>query len=78
MNELMRLIFEPTNALMSAIPLGAAKPVTVGFLLLATIAVFFLKKDYVFEGADSREWHLDLRIWTAIIMIPYLLIYLLS
>lgn len=77
MRRLFEIIFNPLDGMLGAIPLSAARWVTVGFLLLAVGACFLLKKDYVFLGARERHWWLDLRLWALVIMIPYILIYLL-
>lgn len=77
MRGLFEAIFDPLTAALGAIPFAAARWFTVAFLLVPVLAVFFIKTDYVFLGASKRRWWLDLRLWTVVVMIPYILIYLL-
>lgn len=75
MRELLQAIFDPLNAALGAVPLGAGRWITVAFLLLVTVAALFLPRSYVYLGApDHGRWR-DLRLWTLAMMIPYLLIY---
>jgi len=46
------------------------------YLVLGTIWVLFLQKDYVLRGSpDQARWR-DLRLWIPVLLVPYLLIYL--
>lgn len=75
MREALGAIFDPLSAALGAVPLGAGRFITVGFLLLATVATLFLPANYVYLGSpDRRRWR-DLRLWAVSIMLPYLLIY---
>ena len=77
MRGLFEAIFGPVNGALGAIPFEWARPLTVGFLILAAVAVFLIPRDYVFLGAKEKSWKLDLRLWAVIFLIPYILIYLL-
>ena len=61
MRPFFEAIFGPLNEVLGAIPLSAARWVTVGFLLLAVVVTLRLKADYVFLGSEGREWYRDLR-----------------
>ena len=46
------------------------------YLVLGTVWVLFLRKDYVLRGSpDAARWR-DLRLWIPVLLVPYLLIYL--
>lgn len=75
MRTILETIFDPLNAALAAIPLSAARWITVAFLILPVIGAAMLKSDYIFLGARRRIWYLDLRIWAGLCMIPYILIY---
>ena len=70
-------VFTPLNGMLAAIPFEAARWVTCGFLLLSIVGVMLLKRDYIFLGAREEKWYLDLRLWTVVFVLPYVLIYLL-
>jgi hypothetical protein len=73
--ELLSAILGPLDALLGAIPFGAARWVIVGFLALAGLIPQLLPRDYVYLGAPDRERWRDLRLWAAVIVGVYVLIY---
>ena len=77
MKEILQAIFGPLNALLGAIPLSAARWLTVAFLVAAALLPLTISRDYVFRGVVERRWYLDLRMWALLCMLPYILIYLL-
>lgn len=59
-----------------AIPITWARYVVVAMFALAALWVLSLKRDYVYLGApDTRRWR-DLRLWTVLFLIPYVIVYL--
>ena len=76
MRSLFDLIFKPLNSALGVIPIGAARWIVAGYLLLAVLGAALLKSDFVFKGASERRWWLDLRLWTALATLPYILLYL--
>ncbi len=58
------------------IPIAWARYVVVAMFALAAVWVLSLKRDYVYLGApDTRRWR-DLRLWTVVFLIPYIVVYL--
>lgn len=75
MREILQAVFMPVNHALAAVPLAAARWITVAFLVLAGAIPLFLPRAYVYLGApDARRWR-DLRLWAAAAMVPYVLIY---
>ena len=77
----MRTIFEfvlgPINSAMGALPLWSARIAVALLLVLPAVAVWRLSRDWVLRGAPDRARWRDLRIWAALFIVPYLVIYLL-
>ncbi len=77
----MRAIFEivlgPINAAMGALPLWSARVAVALLLVLPAAAVWRLSGDWVLRGAPDRAKWRDLRVWAALFIVPYLVIYLL-
>ncbi len=69
-------VFRVLDAGLAAIPLSAARWIVVAFLSLAMVGALGLDREFVFRGAPARKWYLDLRLWAAAFMLPYVLIYL--
>ena len=76
MKTFLEAIFAPLNSLFEAIPFAAARPLVVGFLLIATLLPLLLSEDFVFRGSTDRRRSRDLRLWAVAAMFPYVLIYL--
>ena len=76
MQSLLEKLFAPMNSLFELIPFAAARPLVVGFLVLAAVIPLFLSKDFVFRGCKERPLSRDLRLWALVAMLPYILIYL--
>ena len=78
MNELLRAIFGPVNELLGALPMGAARVSTFALLLLPLLVVLRLPRAWILRGAPSPSRWRDLRLWAAVAMLPYLVLYLLA
>ena len=76
MKNLLEAIFAPMNSVFEAIPFGAARPLVVGFLVVAALTPLLVSKDFVFRGCADQRRSRDLRLWALGAMIPYVLIYL--
>lgn len=77
MRTLLEFVLGPINAAMGALPLWTARVAVALLLVLPAAAVWRLGRDWVFRGAsDHARWR-DLRIWAALFIVPYLVIYLL-
>lgn len=74
----LRVVFEPVNRLLTAMDgERAALCSAMALFLMALVWVWFgLKKEYVnLDQPRATPW-LDLRVWTAVALLPYILIYL--
>ena len=76
MKNFLEAIFGPMNSVFEAIPFAAARPLVVGFLVVAALVPLLVSKDFVFRGCTDRRRSRDLRLWAVAAMIPYVLIYL--
>jgi len=75
MREILEAVFTPIDRALAAVPMAAARSITVTFLLLACLIPLLLPRAYVFLGApDTRRWR-DLRLWAVVAMVPYVVIY---
>ena len=77
MRTILEFVLGPVDAAMGALPLWSARVAVALLLVLPTAAVWRLGRDWVFRGAPDRTRWRDLRIWAALFIVPYLLIYLL-
>ncbi|HVS13333.1 MAG TPA: hypothetical protein VMV46_05390 [Thermoanaerobaculia bacterium] len=76
MNELLRALFEPVNALLGALPMGAARVAAVALLVIPLLVVIRLPRSSVLRGAPSTSSWRDLRLWAVVAVLPYVLLYL--
>ena len=77
LRSLFETVWAPVDSLLGSLPMGAARLAVVLLLLIPTIVVLRQKRERIYEGApDQARWR-DLRIWAALFVLPYLLIYLL-
>ena len=76
MTDFLHTLLAPMNSIFEAIPFAAARPLVVGFLLLATLAPLLVSEDFIFRGTSDRRRSRDLRLWAVAAMLPYVLIYL--
>lgn len=69
-------VFAPLNRLLSAVYQPWAMIVTLGYFLstMAWVA-FILRSSYVNNGRQHVAWYTDLRLWTALSMLPHLFVY---
>ena len=77
MRAILEFALGPMNAAMGALPLWSARVAVALLLILPAVAVWRLRSDWVLRGAPDRAKWRDLRIWAALFIVPYLVIYLL-
>lgn len=71
------LFFGPINDFLSPIYQPWATIVAVSYFVGTMIWVgFVLKESYVNLGRPNKAWYSDLRIWTAVSMLPHVLAYI--
>lgn len=76
-SPILRSVLEPLDALLIGLPPAAWLGCAVGLFVIEGILVWTLRHSYVFLGApDQARWR-DLRIWSTLLLVPYILIYLL-
>jgi hypothetical protein len=78
LNELLRALFAPVNALLGALPMGAARVAAVALLVVPLLVVLRLPRASVLRGAPTASAWRDLRLWAAVAILPYVLLYLLA
>jgi hypothetical protein len=73
--ELLEAVLGPFDALLGAIPLGAARWSIVAYFSAMAAATLLLPREFIYRGAPDRRWWRDLRWWGIAITAPYVLIY---
>jgi len=69
-------IFAPLNRLLASVYQPWATVITLAYFLGAMAWVaFILKPSYVNNGRQHAAWYTDLRLWTALSMLPHLFVY---
>ncbi|MXX62792.1 MAG: hypothetical protein F4112_03210 [Holophagales bacterium] len=77
MRAILEFVLGPINVAMGALPLWSARIAVALLLILPAVAVWRLRPDWVLRGAPDRAKWRDLRVWAALFIVPYLVIYLL-
>ena len=69
-------LLEPLDTFLASLSTEVGRYCSVALFIIAAILVWALHKDSVYRGApDLRPWR-DLRVWTVVFLLPYLVIYL--
>jgi hypothetical protein len=74
--ELFETIFTPVDRWLGAVPLAAARWLTLAYLITPCCLLFLLDEATLWRGAPRRAARYDLRLWSVVATIPYALIYL--
>ena len=77
MRTILEFVLAPIDAALGSLPLWSARIAVALLLILPAAAVWRLNRDWVLRGAPDRARWRDLRVWAALFVIPYLVIYLL-
>jgi len=73
----LRAALAPLDSFLISLPPRVWLACAVGLFVIAGVAVWTLRRNYVYLGApDQARWR-DLRIWSTALLIPYILVYLL-
>jgi len=73
----LKSLHQPIDQWLGSLPMSVALACAIGLFVLAGIWVWTLRSDFIFRGApDRRRWR-DLRIWSMLVLLPYITIYLL-
>jgi hypothetical protein len=73
----LKSLHQPIDDWLGSLPMSVAMFCAIGLFVLAGIWVWTLKSDFIFRGAPDRSRWRDLRIWSMIVLLPYISIYLL-
>jgi hypothetical protein len=67
---------DPLDRMLDAIPMGVAQAIVIGLFVVAAVVCCCLRRKYVYMGApDQKAWR-DLRLWSVLLVIPYILVYI--
>jgi len=65
----------PLDAWLASLPLWVAQACVLAIFFISALLVTRLHRRYVYIGApDDRPWR-DLRIWSLVLLVPYIAIY---
>jgi len=73
----LKSLHEPIDNWLGSLPMSVAMACAIGLFVLAGIWVWTLRADFIFRGAPDRSRWRDLRIWSMIVLLPYITVYLL-
>jgi hypothetical protein len=76
MNELLRSTFGVLDAALGALPLGAARWCATALLVAPVVVATLARRDWIYRGAPDSRAIRDLRVWAALVTLPYALLYL--
>jgi hypothetical protein len=63
---------------LGAIPLGAARWSAAALLVLPVVVLAFARREWIYRGAPDQRRARDLRMWAALVTLPYAILYLLA
>jgi uncharacterized membrane protein YeiB len=65
----------PLDHALDALPMWVAQVCAIGLFVIAGAAVCVLRRRFVYIGApDQQRWR-DLRIWSLLLLLPYIFVY---
>ncbi len=72
----LKSLLTPLDAWIDSLPLWIGTASAIGLFVIVGLWVSTLPRKYIYLGApDEAPWR-DLRIWTWIVLLPYIIIYL--
>ena len=72
----MAWLLRPIDAFLDGLPPWAWRLSVCLFLVVGSLWVLLIPRKSIYDGAPTQERWRDLRIWVALLTLPYLLIYL--
>lgn len=72
----LREMQAPLDAFLSQVSPAAARGCAVALFVLAAGWVWTIRRDFIYRGAPDRAAWRDLRWWTLLALLPYVVIYL--
>ena len=71
----LRTVLAPVDSWLSGLPLWVGQACAVTLFVLAGLWLLTVRRDYVYLGAPDRAAWRDLRIWAAVALLPYVVLY---
>lgn len=78
MNELLRATLGTLDAGLGAIPLGAARWCALALLVVPVVLLARARREWIYLGAPDGHRLRDLRLWAALVTLPYAVLYFLA
>lgn len=72
----LKTVLAPLDAWINSLPLWTGKACAVGLFVIVGLWALTLKRDYIYLGAPDRARWRDLRVWTVLVLLPYIIVYL--
>jgi hypothetical protein len=66
----------PLDAWIDSLPLWTGTACALSLFIIVGLWACTLKRDYIYLGAPDRAAWRDLRIWTVLALLPYIIVYL--
>lgn len=75
LTPILRDLLAPLDRFLSGLSPSAGRVCAVTLFVVAAVWAMRLKKEYVYLGAPDRAAWRDLRIWTVVFLLPYIVVY---
>jgi len=72
----LRAMEEPLDVWIDGLPWWTPRACAIGLFVAAGIGAMCFKREYIYLGAPDKAAWRDLRIWSLLILIPYIAVYL--
>jgi len=72
----IKALHGPVDAWLGSLPMSVAVACTMGLYVVAMVWVWVLRREFVFRGAPDQRWWRDLRIWSTVVLLPYIAVYI--
>ena len=73
----LKSLHGPVDEWLGSLPMSVAIGCAIGLFTVAGIWVWTLKREFIFRGAPDQQWWRDLRLWSMLVLLPYVAVYLL-
>jgi len=72
----LKSLHKPLDDWLGSLPMSVAVACAISLFVVAGIWVWTLRREFIFRGAPDQKWWRDLRIWSMVVLLPYIAIYL--
>jgi len=73
----LKSFHEPIDQWLGSLPMSVAMVCAIGLFVVAGAWVWTLRREFIFRGAPDHQWWRDLRLWSMVVLLPYIAVYLL-